>query len=92
MRYPEGECFREMVARMTGWYDRESKQWSSDDVVLVVGHEGTLRSILLRLLGLDLSTYPAFPIGNCDLLRATIDAGRPVTYTHIPLTDSVDQS
>ncbi|HEX7936748.1 MAG TPA: histidine phosphatase family protein [Paraburkholderia sp.] len=92
MRYPEGECFREMVARMTGWYDRESKQWNSDDVVLVVGHEGTLRSILLRLLGLDISAYPAFPIGNCDLLRATVDAGQPVTYTHIPLTAPVDQS
>jgi broad specificity phosphatase PhoE len=92
LRYLDGECFPEMVARMTGWYDRESKQWGADETVLVVGHEGTLRSILLRVLGLELSEYPAFPIGNCDLLHVTLAAGRPTTFTHIPLTKSVDRS
>lgn len=92
LRYPKGECFREMVSRITGWYDRESLAWSHDDTVLIVGHEGTLRSILLKLLDVDLSNYPDFPIGNCDLLQATIESGTLVKYRHIPLTSLADPS
>ncbi|WP_322015050.1 histidine phosphatase family protein [Paraburkholderia sp. J12] len=90
LRYPGGECFSEMVSRITGWYDRESRNWEPDETVLIVGHEGTLRSILLRLLGGELSAYPDFPIGNCDLLHATIVPGHTVTYRHIPLTSLAD--
>lgn len=92
LRYPDGECFREMVARITNWYDRESRKWQRDDVVLIVGHEGTLRSILLRLLDRDLSEYPDFPIGNCDFLHVTIAPERAATYRHVPLTSLADPS
>lgn len=92
LRYPEGECFREMVSRITGWYDRESPEWERDETVLIVGHEGTLRSILLRLLERELSDYPDFPIGNCDLLHITLVPGNAMTYRHIPLTSLADPS
>lgn len=92
LRYPQGESFREMVSRITVWFDRESRVWERDETVLIVGHEGTLRSILLRLLGQELSNYPDFPIGNCDVLNATIVPGRATTYRHIPLTSLPDPS
>lgn len=92
LRYPDGECFREMVTRITNWYDRESLEWRHDEVVLIVGHEGTLRSVLLRLLELDLGDYPDFPIGNCDFLHATVVPGHAMTYRHVSLTSLTDPS
>jgi len=85
LRYPGGECFREMVERISGWFENAARQWSEEDRVLIVGHEGTLRVIFLRLFGLDLEQYPDFPIGNCDHLYFDIRQDKIVHYAHVTL-------
>jgi broad specificity phosphatase PhoE len=85
LRYPGGETFQEMVCRITNWFDAHSKSWGADETVLIVGHEGTLRSIYMRLLGLQLHEYPDFPIGNCDYLYFYFQDGAVVNHRHVEL-------
>lgn len=85
LRYPGGETFREMIARITGWYRNNETRWSDDDRVLIAGHEGTLRSIYLYLMSLDISLYPDFPISNCDYLYFKISSRNVMEYKHIKL-------
>ncbi|WP_081979790.1 histidine phosphatase family protein [Dickeya chrysanthemi] len=85
LRYPGGETFQEMVTRISGWYHRKSSDWQDNERVLVVGHEGTLRSIYLYLMGLDISNYPDFPIGNCDYLFFKLNHASVLCYEQIKL-------
>ncbi len=86
LEYPGGERFHEMVKRISAWYTTTSSQWSDDDVVLIVGHEGTLRSIYSVLLDLDLECYPDFAIGNCDYFHFEIKSGDVVRHKLVPLS------
>jgi broad specificity phosphatase PhoE len=90
LHYPGGESMNDMLARIGGWYEQKSREWRDSDIVLIVGHEGTLRVILHKLLKLEVSEYPAFPIGNCDHLHIKIDREQALTYCLVPLT-SLDQ-
>jgi broad specificity phosphatase PhoE len=85
LRYPGGETFREMIDRISSWYERQSLFWGRDERILVVGHEGTLRVIYFRLMGLALEDYPDFPIGNCDHLYFELSGGRVLRYLHVAL-------
>ncbi|UJR63069.1 histidine phosphatase family protein [Dickeya zeae] len=89
LRYPGGETFREMVTRISGWYHRKSGDWLDNERVLIVGHEGTLRSIYLNLMGLNISNYPDFPIGNCDYLFFKLTNASILCHKHIKL-DNLD--
>jgi broad specificity phosphatase PhoE len=83
LRYPGGETFNEMVTRITQWYDKEIEFWSDNEKILIVGHEGTLRSIYLKIFNLEVKSYPAFKIGNCDYLYFNVSAGQLSDYRHI---------
>lgn len=85
VRYPDGETFREMITRIMNWYIKNNLQWLDDDKILIVGHEGTLRTIYLYLNGLNISDYPEFPIGNCDLLCFKLEKNQVLEYFHIKL-------
>lgn len=85
LRYPGGETFREMIQRISGWFDTQSQTWAEDEKVLIVGHEGTLRTIYSRLLGLSLADYPDFPIGNCDRLYFELGKGKILRHAHVAL-------
>lgn len=85
LRYPGGETFNEMFGRVTDWLARNMATWSEDEKVLIVGHEGTLRSMYLHLFGKGLADFPEFGIGNCDYLRFTVTPGRQVVMQHVPL-------
>jgi broad specificity phosphatase PhoE len=88
LRYPGGETFIEMVSRISGWLRNKKEFWSENDKILIVGHEGTLRSIYLTLMQLQIEDYPDFVIGNCDYLYfETID--KTVSqFEHIKFLDS----
>ncbi|MFP1829787.1 histidine phosphatase family protein [Lonsdalea quercina] len=85
LRYPGGETFREMIVRITGWYGKNASGWSDDERVLIAGHEGTLRSIYLYLMSLDISLYPDFPISNCDYLYFKISHRKVFEFKHVAL-------
>lgn len=85
LRYPGGETFREMVTRISEWYNTRATYWSDSDKILIVGHEGTLRSIYLNLMHLELADYPDFPIGNCDCLYFEKSDNKVIRFEHIKL-------
>ena len=87
LRYPGGETFNEMVSRITQWYNKEVECWSDCEKILIVGHEGTLRSIYLKIFNLEMEKYPDFKIGNCDYLYFNILAGQLCDYKHIKFSD-----
>ena len=86
LRYPNGECFEDMVTRITAWFERTSREWARGEVILIVGHEGTLRSIFVKLFNLSISQYPVFPIGNCDYLHIRVGLDRNIHYNHVALS------
>jgi broad specificity phosphatase PhoE len=86
LRYPGGETFREMITRISNWFNTNAPQWKIDDKVLIVGHEGTLRVIHMLLQQLTIDAYPDFPIGNCDYLYYELDARTVCQHAHIALS------
>lgn len=73
LRYKNGETFREMTDRIGTWFKEEKKKWNQNDNILIVGHEGTLRTIYMVLNEFSLDDYPDFDIKNCDYLEFYID-------------------
>ncbi|WP_342617359.1 histidine phosphatase family protein [Rhodoferax sp. GW822-FHT02A01] len=89
LRHPGGETFREMIIRISAWFDIHSKSWRDGEKILIVGHEGTLRVIYLKLMGLKLDEYPDFPIGNCEQLYFMLNNGRVIEHRHLTLNGEV---
>jgi broad specificity phosphatase PhoE len=87
LRYPGGETFHEMVDRISSWFETHFRSWPSNERVLVVGHEGTLRVIYLKLMGLSLDEYPDFPIGNCDYLYFKLSGKRVARFEHVVFSE-----
>lgn len=85
MRYPDGETFCEMTARITRWYSIEKTNWKSNERILIVGHEGTLRTMYMNFNGLQLKEYPDFPISNCDTLWFETSEDKVEAFKHIVL-------
>lgn len=85
LRYPGGETFREMTTRISSWFESNFCSWGNQCKVLIVGHEGTLRTIYLRLMGLTLDNYPDFSIGNCDYLYFELSGADVHRYEHVAL-------
>ncbi|MGI4860817.1 MAG: histidine phosphatase family protein [Janthinobacterium lividum] len=84
--YPGGECMNDMLGRIGGWYERTAQGWTDSDVILIVGHEGTLRVILHKLLKQDTAEYPTFPIGNCDHLHLVTGPEGLIRHEHVRLS------
>ena len=64
---PEGgESTRGVSARMTAVIG-EIKERHLDDNVLVVGHGGSLRAVMMALLGMPMDANWRFVFGNCTL-------------------------
>lgn len=85
LRYPGGECLKDMLGRVGGWYKRRVQEWSCDDIVLIAGHEGTVCGILHHLLELDIAHYPTFLVGNCDHIHISVNPDGQVRYRFVPL-------
>lgn len=85
LRYPDGETFREMVTRVSEWFKEHEKLWKLNEKILIVGHEGTLRSIYSYIFRLGLSDYPDFLIGNCDYFLFDLNGGIIERYEHVEL-------
>lgn len=86
LHYPGGECLHDMLVRVGGWYEKSALSWSQDDIVLIAGHEGTVCGVLHWMLGLEISHYPTFLIGNCDYVHVTINEDAQVRYRFVPLS------
>lgn len=84
LRYPGGESFFEMTNRIRSWFDRSMEEWQEDDVVLIVGHHGTVKTLYMHLLGMKLADYPDFELENCDCIFFEFTNGKVVNNTHIP--------
>ena len=61
-----GESIRETQTRMGTFVDEMMKRHLTD-TVLVVGHGGSLRSLIVKLLALPLEANWKFVMGNCAL-------------------------
>ena len=70
-RAPDAEDYHAVGARMTTALE---KIWSadSDDAVLIVGHGGSLRSLLARAAGLPAEGVKCFSLGNTSLSVVTL--------------------
>jgi broad specificity phosphatase PhoE len=64
---PEGESVEDLTRRVTELMDRLLEAHQEDDKVLVVAHGGTIRAILVSLLGLPLGLFWRFRIANSSL-------------------------
>ena len=64
LKYPNGECLNDMYNRVAGWFCNEKKNWTSDDKILISGHEGTVSSILHYISESNLNNYPLFLVEN----------------------------
>jgi broad specificity phosphatase PhoE len=87
LRYPGGENFNEMIARITRWYEEQLKIWTFDEKILIVGHEGTLRSIYMKIMRFSINNYPEFAIDNCDYLHFKNVSGSSFEVDHVKFMD-----
>jgi broad specificity phosphatase PhoE len=87
LKYPGGECLNDMMARVTGWFDQEKKNWADDENILIAGHEGTVCALLHSLLDLDISNYPTFAIGNCDYVHIHVALDGQTRYRFVNFDD-----
>lgn len=79
------QTIHKLKRRVGGWYERCSREWLQDDIILIAGHEGTVCGILHKLLDLDITHYPTFQVGNCDYVHIVINADGQRRYRFVPL-------
>ena len=68
---PNGETHRQLAERVKSAFD-ELKANHKDETVLVVGHSGSMQTLLALLLGVDLSRYWQFRISQASLSELTV--------------------
>lgn len=83
LRYPGGETFNEMFTRISSWFDVTRKSWFENDIILIVGHEGTLRTIYSNMMNINILSYPDFPIRNCDYLHFKTTSNNKFIFEHV---------
>ncbi len=66
LRFPGGESFEEFVERTSKFLDRLNKHTPSE-TILVVSHNGPLRVLVWRLLGIDQKHWWQIRIDNASL-------------------------
>ena len=75
MRFPGGETLAELVARTAGAIHLVQERHAHDTVVLV-GHLGVNRALLLQCLDMPLSAYWRLDQSPCTLNEVVIEDGR----------------
>ena len=68
---PNGETHRQLAERVKSAFD-ELKAKHKDETVLLVGHSGSMQTLLALLLGVDLSRYWQFRISQASLSELTV--------------------
>lgn len=68
---PNGETHRQLAERVQAAVN-ELKENHKDETVLVVGHSGSMQTLLSLTLGVDLSRYWQFRISQASLSELTI--------------------
>ncbi|MBI3165761.1 MAG: alpha-ribazole phosphatase [Chloroflexi bacterium] len=68
---PNGETHKQLAERVKSAFD-ELKANHKDETVLVVGHSGSMQTLLALLLGVDLSRYWQFRISQASLSELTV--------------------
>ena len=72
---PEAEPLAAFHARVTAAWERLLERHPGRHLLLV-GHAGMMRMVLLHLLGLPLEAFYRFEPGNASLVSVRIDSGR----------------
>ena len=75
VRFPNGEALQDLAAR-TANVLRYLLARHADDTVVLVGHDGVNRALLLQLLGLPLSSYWSIAQSPCCLNEIDIAGGK----------------
>ena len=68
---PNGETHRQLAERVQSAFD-EIKAKHDDETVLVVGHSGSIQTLLALTLGVDLSRYWQFRVSQTSLSELTV--------------------
>ena len=66
VRFPHGESFQDLLARMANVL-RWIREWHEDGTVVVVGHSSANRALLLQTLDQPLSAYWRFAQDPCSV-------------------------
>ena len=68
---PNGETHRQLAERVQAAFD-EIKAKHKEETVLIVGHSGSMQTLLALLLGVDLSRYWQFRVSQASLSELTV--------------------
>ncbi len=66
MEFPGGECFQDLTNRAEKFVEI-IKNHGEEEAILAVSHGGMVRTLICRLLGLELSYWSSFRIDNASL-------------------------
>jgi alpha-ribazole phosphatase len=66
LEFPEGESFRDFIERASGFLDRLENHARSD-TILITSHNGPLKVLVLRLLGIDMNHWWQIRIDTASL-------------------------
>jgi len=66
LEFPEGECFEGFIERTSGFLDRLDEHAASD-TILIASHNGPLKVLVLRLLGIEMEHWWQIRIDTASL-------------------------
>jgi alpha-ribazole phosphatase len=66
LSFPDGESFKEFIARTCQFFDRLNEH-AQEQTILIVSHGGALRTLVCDLLGIDQSHWRKFRFDNASL-------------------------
>ena len=66
LAFPEGECFEEFIERTCGFLGKLDKHGQSE-TVLIVSHNGPLKVLICRFLGIDMEHWWQISIDTASL-------------------------
>lgn len=84
VRFPQGECFADVRARVAAWIGDWLRRWAGDTTLLVV-HSGTIRALVQWMTGCTPHATLMVKIAYGDALLCTQNAaGAPWRIAHVP--------
>ncbi len=84
VRFPQGECFADVCARVTDWVTHWLHRWMGKTTVLII-HSGTIRALLQWMTGCDPHATLMVRIAYGDALLCTRETtGAPWRIEHVP--------
>ena len=73
LKYPNGESIFDLFQRTIDWLNHLFKNNMGEKNILIVGHGGTVNSILHHLLSVPMRLYPAFNVKNATYAKIHCD-------------------